>query len=94
MDLLLVFFFCLCNLVEIILFLFICIGKHPFFNEKKKFQLGRVLSGKYDKLETTEISNEIKDLIYKMMDKVCIKLYLYIYYLFRIQKAVQHLKKY
>jgi hypothetical protein len=50
--------------------LLFAVGRHPFWNEKKRVISSKVTTGTYEKLKTVGIRKEVIELIDKMMNLV------------------------
>jgi hypothetical protein len=48
------------------------VGKHPFQNTNKAFDMKKQLEGKYEKVETGKFSDELIKLMERMMNTVCV----------------------
>jgi hypothetical protein len=53
--------------------------RHPFTNTEGKFNMLKVLTGKYDLIERKDIDERLKGLCYRMIKLVMIYGYIYIF---------------
>jgi hypothetical protein len=57
--------------------MYICF-RHPFGNTEGKFNMLKVMTGKYDMIERKDIDERLKELCYRMIKLVMIYVHIYI----------------